>query len=71
MEVVDFSFLLVNHPRSSSMEMRLFSWSGEGSFEKMSMTMVLAIFLGGFLADEEALEVIFEMCEEGFVVRFL
>nr|GEW08067.1 hypothetical protein [Tanacetum cinerariifolium] len=31
---------------------------GEDSFEEMSMTLVLANFLGGFLVDEEALDVI-------------
>nr|GEV81732.1 hypothetical protein [Tanacetum cinerariifolium] len=44
---------------------------GEELFEEMSMTLVLAIFLGGFFVDEEALEVIFEMSKEGFVVGFL
>ncbi|GKG34578.1 hypothetical protein Tco_0437274, partial [Tanacetum coccineum] len=32
---------------------------GEDSFEEMSMILFLAIFLGGFLVDDEALEVIF------------
>ncbi|GKC41006.1 hypothetical protein Tco_1053390, partial [Tanacetum coccineum] len=32
---------------------------GEDSFEEMSMTLVLANFLGGFLVDDEALEAIF------------
>ncbi|GKE29550.1 hypothetical protein Tco_1444934 [Tanacetum coccineum] len=40
--------------------MRLFSQSGEDSFDDISMTLVLASFLGGFLVDEEALEAIFE-----------
>ncbi|GJU96979.1 hypothetical protein Tco_1326250, partial [Tanacetum coccineum] len=35
--------------------MRLFSWRGEDLFEAISMILVLAIFLGGFFVDEEAL----------------
>ncbi|GKD24748.1 hypothetical protein Tco_1230962, partial [Tanacetum coccineum] len=38
--------------------MELFSRIGEDSFEEMSMTLVLANFLGGFLVVDEALEFI-------------
>ncbi|GKD77216.1 hypothetical protein Tco_1339837, partial [Tanacetum coccineum] len=34
----------------------LIAWVGEASFDNISMTSVLASFLGGFLMDEEALE---------------
>ncbi|GJW95822.1 hypothetical protein Tco_0175494 [Tanacetum coccineum] len=47
---------------------------GEDSFEDMSMTLVLAIFLRGFLVDDEALEVILEKIRGGFeadLLRFL
>ncbi|GJZ86780.1 hypothetical protein Tco_0658390 [Tanacetum coccineum] len=47
---------------------------GEDSFEDMSMTLVLAIFLKGFLVDDEALEVILEKIRGGFeadLLRFL
>nr|GEX64547.1 hypothetical protein [Tanacetum cinerariifolium] len=39
--------------------MRFFSWSGKDSLDDMSMMLVLAIFLGGFLVEEEALEAFF------------
>ncbi|GJR12839.1 hypothetical protein Tco_0795491 [Tanacetum coccineum] len=51
--------------------MRLFSQSGEDSFDDISMTLVLASFLGGFLVDEEALEAIFESGFRADYVRFL
>ncbi|GKA55171.1 RNA-directed DNA polymerase, eukaryota [Tanacetum coccineum] len=53
-EVVDSSFLEVILPRSSDMDE--VQWVNLD----MSMTLVLAIFLGGFLVDDEALEAIIE-----------
>ncbi|GKC19654.1 hypothetical protein Tco_1021804 [Tanacetum coccineum] len=47
---------------------------GEDSFEDMSMTLVLAIFLGEFLVDNKALEAILEKIKGGFeadLLRFL
>nr|GEU42166.1 hypothetical protein [Tanacetum cinerariifolium] len=44
--------------------MRLFPWSGDDSLDDMSMMLVLATFLGGFLVEKEALEAIFR-CEQG------
>ncbi|GJX64504.1 ribonuclease H-like domain-containing protein [Tanacetum coccineum] len=35
------------------------SWIGDDSFEEISMMFVLAVFLGGFLVEEDALETIF------------
>ncbi|GJU71121.1 ribonuclease H-like domain-containing protein [Tanacetum coccineum] len=51
--------------------MRLFSWSGEDSFEEMSMTLLLVIFLGGFFMDEEALEAILKEIKGGLEVVLL
>ncbi|GJW71904.1 hypothetical protein Tco_0128821 [Tanacetum coccineum] len=39
--------------------MRLFAWIGDDLLEDISMMLVLASFLDGFLVEEEALEVIF------------
>ncbi|GJY81214.1 putative reverse transcriptase domain-containing protein [Tanacetum coccineum] len=52
--------------------MRLFPRSGEDSFYDISMTLVLASFLGGFLVDEEALKVIFseDLKSRGSIVSF-
>ncbi|GJS40102.1 hypothetical protein Tco_0565145 [Tanacetum coccineum] len=36
------------------------SWIGDNAFEEISIMFVLAIFLGGFLVEEDALEAIFE-----------
>ncbi|GKA86291.1 hypothetical protein Tco_0808002 [Tanacetum coccineum] len=38
--------------------MWLFSWSGDDSLDEMSMNLVQAIFLSGFLVEKEALEAI-------------
>ncbi|GKA97893.1 hypothetical protein Tco_0825787 [Tanacetum coccineum] len=47
------------------------SWIGDNSFEEISMMFVLAIFLGGFLVEEDALEAIFEgEQKEGLWLRF-
>nr|GEU67860.1 hypothetical protein [Tanacetum cinerariifolium] len=70
--VVDLSFLEVILPRSSNMDK--IHIGGEDSFEDMSMTMVLAIFFGGFLVDDEAFEVVLEKIRGGFeadLLRFL
>nr|GEX11892.1 hypothetical protein [Tanacetum cinerariifolium] len=40
------------------------SWSDDDSLERMSMMLVQATFLGGFLVEEEALEAIF-VIEQG------
>nr|GFA08024.1 hypothetical protein [Tanacetum cinerariifolium] len=43
--------------------MKLFPWSGDDSLDDMSLMLVLATFLSGFLVEEEALEAIFG-CEQ-------
>ncbi|GJS79880.1 hypothetical protein Tco_0729761 [Tanacetum coccineum] len=50
--------------------MRLFSWSGDDSLDDMSMMLVLATFLGGFLVEEEALEAIFGDEQRSFCLYF-